>query len=140
MRYHLVGNDIGTTGASMYTVHAYDKNDRELWISAGEAHIGAEPHIIAIMTEKVRLTYTLRTGRIVDERTHRPVVRRRNQLTGKRTTGSRRIAYFRSYVSSDSSGDTIMEIYVTKYGREAGVRDHQTRRENDVRTAPILGH
>lgn len=118
-----------------YAIHAYDANHNELWITIGSSHVDAEAHRSTDRIGDVVNTYDLvRTGKIIDPETGLPVVRRRDPNTGQRTQGARYVAYFRVY-----DNNTIFEIYVTRHGRKAGVRNYQTRRPGDCRAATIIG-
>lgn len=119
-----------------YTIRAYDANHNELWITIGSSFVGAEPCRRTDRLADIINAYKLiKTGQIIDQGTGLPVVRRRDPVTGKRTQGRRRVAYFRVY-----SEEVIWEAHITKHGRQAGVRNHQARRDNDVRVALINGH
>lgn len=118
-----------------YTITAYDANHNELWITIGTSFVGAEACRRTDRISDVVNAYDLvRTGKIIDPETGLPVVRHRDPNTGQRTQGSRYVAYFRVY-----DNNTIFEIYITRHGRKTGVRNYQTRRPSDVRSARILG-
>ena len=120
---------------SRYTITAYDANHNELWIAIGSSHVGAEPRRYTDRVADVVNAYDLiRTGKIIAPETGLPVVRHRDPDTGKRTKGSRYVAYFRVY-----DNNAIFEIYITYNGRKAGIRNYQTRRDTDARTAQIIG-
>lgn len=121
----------------MYTVRAYDQEHNELWIAAGSAHLNAVPHITTDRVAHVVGTYeTVKTGKIIDPDTGLPTIRTRDPKTGRWTKGKRRIAYFRT----TNSGGYCFEIYFTKHGRQAGVRNYQARRATDAPGVRILGH
>jgi hypothetical protein len=113
-----------------YTITAYDTNHNELWITIGSSHVGAEARLSSDNVADVEKAYRITTGKIIDPETGRPVVRTRDPRTGKRTQGARRIAYFRTYTDG-----CISEIHITRHGRNAGIRNYQTRRPSDTRTA-----
>lgn len=120
----------------MYNVRAYDQDHNELWITIGSAHIGAVPHITTDRAAHVVGTYdTLKTGKIIDSEAGLPIVRTRDPKTGRWTMGKRRIAYFRT----DNDGHCF-EIYITKHGRQAGIRNYQARSATDAPGVHILGH
>lgn len=120
---------------SRYTITAYDTNHNQLWITIGSSHIGAEPCRRTNRVSEILIAYNIKTGQIIDPETDRPVIRHYDPTTGQRTQSSRRIAYFRVY-----DKDAIFEIYITKHGRKAGIRNYETRRLSDTRAAQILGH
>lgn len=120
---------------SRYTITAYDSDHNELWITIGSSHIGAESCRRTDRISEVVIAYnTVKTGQIIDSETGLPIVRHRDPATGKRTQGSRRVAYFRVYDKG-----AIFEIYITWHGRKAGIRNYQTRRPSDTRTGQIIG-
>jgi len=118
-----------------HKVTAFDVDHNMLWITIGSSHVGAEARISTDRASGVVNTYRRTTGQIIDPETGRPVVRVRDPRTGRRIQGSRRIAYFRTYTNGH-----IAEIYITEHGRRAGIRNHETRRDSDTRSAHILGH
>lgn len=119
-----------------YTIRAYDANHNELWITVGSSFVGAESCRRTDRLADIINAYKLiKTGQIIDQETGLPVVRHRDPVTGKRTQGRRRVAYFRIY-----NEEVIWEAHITKHGRQAGVRNHQARRDSDDRVALISGH
>jgi len=119
-----------------YTIEAYDTNRNQLWISAGWTHSNAEPCIRTDRVADVVTSYgILHTGKIIDSESGLPVTRTRDPKTGQRTPGARRIAYFRVYDQG-----VIWEINITKHGRQAGIRNYQTRSALDPRVGQIIGH
>lgn len=118
-----------------YTIRAYDKNHNELWITIGTSHVGAQACRHTDQISNVLNTYYTKTGKIIDPETGLPVIRKLDPSTGKRSQGSRRIAYFRVYDNNE-----IFEINITRYGREVGIRNYEARRPADRRSAGIVGH
>lgn len=104
------------------TITAYDKNHERLLLdttTATNADGDLHPN-----------TY----GKILDVYAHRTTANVPNDETGAWTQKTRRIAYFRT-----SERGHLREIYITKYGRRAGVRNYQTRRPHDAPSVRIEG-
>lgn len=120
---------------SRYTITAYDANHKELWITTESSSVGAEPRRHTNRIADVINAYDLvKIGKIIDPETGLPIARHRHPKTGKRTKGSRHVAYFRTYDNHE-----ILEIHITYNGRKAGIRNYQTRRDTDTRTGQIIG-
>lgn len=117
-----------------YTVHAYDRNHNELWISIGSAHEGATPYVTSDNQADVRTVLRMdKMGCIIDLTTGKPQPHT-TLPNGKRSVGKRAIAYFRI-----TDNGTIWKIRMTHAGRKAGIRNYQTRRPEDTYPAPITG-
>ena len=113
---------------------AYDRNNNELWISSD--NIGEEPGIRTdYASDVINICETVKTGKIIDSRTGLPVVQHHDPETNKPAQISKRIAYFRIY-----DNQSIWSIYITEYGRKAGIRNYETRRPDDTESAQIIGY
>lgn len=119
-----------------YTIRGYDANHNELWITIGTSFVGAEAcRRTDSVIDIINICELVKTGKIIDPETGLPVIRHRDPVTGQRTQGSRYVAYFRIYCE-----EVIWEVFFTRHGRKAGVRNHEGRRDDDDRTALISGH
>jgi hypothetical protein len=116
-----------TQTTKQYHITAFDRDHAHLWIDPsvastnhdadGDLHIN---HIASVLA-----TYAItKMGYLVDPETGRPV-----------TSRKRAIAYFRVY-----DNGRIFEIYATRHGRKAGIRNYQMRSPGDRRAANIVGH
>lgn len=101
----------------MFTISAYDKNHNFLTLDTS-----TDSGIQCESMERVSDTYHQRTANAQDPE------------TGETTSQRRRIAYFRT-----AEDEHTFEIYVTGYGRRAGVRNYQVRRPGDRDSVIIIG-
>lgn len=107
----------------MYTITAYDKNHNRLLLDPNTA-VNTDGDI-----------HTEWSGRIVFICASRKTANVPDPETGQMTSRTRKIAYFRVI----GSFGYCQEIYFTAYGRQAGVRNYQTRRPGDRPTTNIIG-
>jgi hypothetical protein len=123
----------------MYTIRAYDRNHNQLWIGS-RTFVNANDvaHVETRTAKGIINTYELKMGLVIDPETGRPLrTETKNSTIGK--TQSRSIAYFRT-----CENGRVFEIYITKSGRNSGVRNYQTRSAADgkchiVGAAPVPG-
>jgi hypothetical protein len=126
----------------MYTIRAYDRNHNQLWIgSRAVVNANDVAHVETRTAKGIINTYELKRGLIIDPETGKPLrigtLRTGNSAIGK--THSRSIAYFRT-----CENGRVFEIYITKSGRNFGIRNYQTRSAADgkchiVGAAPVPG-
>lgn len=104
----------------MITIKAYAKDHKQLWMDKSKR----VPHLVTYEEYRLeQITRRLRkTAFIIDPDT--------TLLTSKQ-----HVAYFRI-----SFNGIVRKIYITKYGREVGIRNYQTRRFEDINNVSILGH
>lgn len=103
----------------MITIKAYSRDHKQLWMDKSK-------RVPYLTTYEERLEQIIRklrkTAFIIDPNT--------TLLISKQ-----HVAYFR--ISFDG---IVRKIYITKYGREVGIRNYQARRFEDINNVSILGH
>jgi len=102
----------------MITIKAYSRDHKRLWMDS---------ECVPYLT-----TYEERLGQIIRK------LRKTAFIIDPDTTlltSKQHVAYFR--ISFDG---IVRKIYITKYGREVGIRNYQARRFEDINNVSILGH